>query len=195
MTGSSLSLIETLPLGALPPSAAVDGLQMAAGIKPAIRTRLANPAAGDQVAGWSGRHGLACCLDDEGYVCVSVDRARAAVVLEVDRQSGPHADELGRLLGYPACCCEIVAREGEDRIDELAAEAARWRFEGDYRLIDPSSYLTGKSLICHVPCSPTCDRSLVLALAALDLVHVHRHSEVFRRWEFWLAFAGSRYLP
>ncbi len=187
MKGWARTLVETLPLGALPPSAAVDALQMAAGVKRALRTRLAGPDASTAVAEWCDRHRLSHLVDDEGYASIAVDRPLAALILEVDRQVGPHEAPLGRLLGYPACCSEFVAEGGEDRIDVLACEAARWPFRGDYRLIDPSLYLAGESLVCHVPCSPTCDRSLEMARAALDLVRVHRHSEGFRRWADWLA--------
>jgi hypothetical protein len=98
----------------------------------------------------------------------------------------PHEARLGRLLGYPSCCCGFVADRGEDRIDELAAEVALWKFEGDFILIDPRHYLAGSSLVCHLPCSPTCGRSLALARAALCLIRVHQDSVFFRRWAAWL---------
>jgi hypothetical protein len=185
MKGWARSLIETIPLGALPPSAMVDALLMAAGVKRAMRTRLARLGASAAVSEWCDLHRLAHRVDAESYVSIAVDQPLAALILKVDRQVEPHEAGLGRLLGYPACCIAFVAEEGEDRIDQLSAKAAQWPFRGDYRLIDPSLYLAGKSLICHVPCSSTCDPSLGMARAALDLVRVHRHSGGFRRWEVW----------
>ena len=65
----------------------------------------------------------------------------------------PHEASLGRLLGYPPCCCEFVAECGETRIDELAGEVARWAFRDIYQLIDPTH-------------TPRADR-----LSAICLVH------------------------
>lgn len=185
------SLLETLPVGPLPPSALVDALQMATGGKSAMRTRLAGHGDLAVVAEWCDRHGLAHLADDEGYVCIAVDLSLAALVLEVDRQAGPHEARLGQLLGYPTCCCELVARRGEGRIDQLASVVSCRPFTGDYRLIDPSGYLPGRSLVCHLPCSARCDRSLDMARAALGLVRAHRHMESFRRWDPWLAVDGG----
>lgn len=180
------TFIETLPVGALPPSAAIDALHMAAGIKPAMRTRMLELGATEAVARWCERHGLSHLADEEGYVCVAVERSLAALVLEVDRQVDAHEARLGQLLGYPPCCCELVATWGEDRIDLLVAEAARWQYVGEYRLINPARYLTGESLVCHLPCSPRCDRTLELARAALGLLRTHAHSAAFKRWNSWL---------
>ncbi len=186
MKGWARSLIESLPLGALPPSAAVDALQMAAGVKRAMRTRLAGLGASGAVARWCEAHRLFHLVDDEGYASIATDRHLASLILAVDRQVGPHEARLGRLLGYPACCSEFIARRGEALIDQIAGEAARWPFEGRYRLIDPSLYLAGRSLVCHLPCSPTCNRSLEMCRQALSLVFAHRHSAGFRRWAAWL---------
>jgi hypothetical protein len=192
MNNLARSLIETLPLGSLPRSAAVDALHMAVGTKSAIRTRLADPRALDAVTAWSDRHGLTIVGDEEGYVCIAAGRALAALVLEIDRKDAPHEASLGRLLGYPPCCCEFVAQCGEARIDELAGEVARWAFDGTYQLIDPTHYVVGRSLVCHLPCSPTCGRSLQLARTALGLVRLHFDSVFFRRWEAWLDVLQSR---
>ena len=192
MNNLAQSLIETLPLGSLPPSAAVDALHVAVGTKSAMRTRLAGPRALDAVTAWSDRHGLAIVGDEEGYVCIAVDRALAALVLEIDRMDTSHEASLGLLLGYPHCCCEFVAEWGEARIDELAGEVVRWAFEGIYQLIDPAHYVVGRSLVSHLPCSPTCNRSLQLARTALSLVRLHFDSVFFRRWEAWLDVLQSR---
>jgi hypothetical protein len=157
-----------------------------------MRSHLIDPRALDAVAAWSDRHGLALVVDDEGYVCVAVDQTLAALVLEVDRLASPHEASLGRLLGYPPCCCELVAGWGEARIDKLAGEIARWKFEGDYHLIDPTQYRAGRSLVCHLPCSRTCGPSLEVARAALGLVRAHLDSVSFRRWEAWLDDSRSR---
>ncbi len=178
-------LIRTIPREALPASAAVDALHMSANLKSAFRCRLTNPALFMQVNQWCEENDLAVQVDQEGFVCVARTIELATKILEVDRGVEPHELTLGLLLGYPSCCCEWVARVGESNIDGLSEQMREWLFVGEYRLIDPSGYLDGRSLICHLPCSPVCSASLAVARSALLFVDRHRLEPGFEQWSDW----------
>lgn len=176
----------TLPRGELPLSAGVDFLHMLACGKPAVRFKLTEHGSAD-LTRWCAAHGYACRVDEDGFCCVAPTVSLAERVLEVDRRSEPHELELGLLLGYPRCCCESVAEVGESAIDDHAAVVARWPYTGRYRLIDPSRYRRGESLVCHLPCSPTCTPSLELALRAARFLKVWLGRPPFDRWCRWAA--------
>lgn len=159
-------LVLTLPLDRLPASALVDALHLAAGTRRVLRTRLLAAADAGAVLDWCRRCGLAGRVDGAGYLFVGLvdaDVDRAAIL---DASTSPHEKAFGTLLGYPACCCNAIAAVGEQAIDEYALSVAEWDFAGPYRIIDPSGYAGGLSLICHLPCSPTCGSSLLLARTA-----------------------------
>jgi hypothetical protein len=88
-------------------------------------------------------------------------------------------------LGYPPCCCTAIATAGESAIDDCAAIAADWNYSGCYRMINPAAYRAGGSLICHVPCSPTCDASLSLATRAWSVARQNLHRPRFSLWRLW----------
>lgn len=152
--------LDSLP-ARTPPSVAVDMLGVLAGSKPAMRAALGVRA--DALVSWAASNGLVGIRDTDGYVALAVSGANARRVLAVDRSREPHVLELGRLLGYPECCCEKVARIGEAGIDDYADTTRNWQFGGRFRLIDPAHYRLGQAAISHLPCSSTCARSLELA--------------------------------
>ncbi len=180
------SLVGSIPCEALPASAAVDALHLSANLKSAFRCRLRVPTLFSLVKPWCELHGLVIRGDQDGFVCVARTMELATRVLEVDRSAEPHERMLGLLLSYPRCCAEFVALAGESNIDLLAEQIRQWRFDGEYRLIDPSGYLGGTSLICHLPCSPVCEASLVIARSALRFVNQHGLEPGFERWSNWL---------
>ena len=175
-----------LPHRTLPLSAGVDFLHMVACGKPAVRFKLTEHGSTD-LALWCAAHGDACRVDEDGFCCVAPTLSLAERVLEVDRRTEPHELELGLLLGYPRCCSEGVAEIGESAIDDHAAVVARWPYAGRYRLIDPSGYRRGDSLVCHLPCSPACGPSLELALRAARFLEYRLRHPPFDRWSHWAA--------
>ena len=180
------SLVQSIPREALPASAAVDVLHLSANLKSAFRSRLTTPSLFSVVQLWCEQHCLAFRVDQDGFVCVARTIGLATRILRVDRSLEPHERELGSLLGYPTCCSELVACVGESSIDMLAEQVRGWQFVGEYRLIDPSGYLDGNSLICHLPCSPRCSDSLAIARSALIFANQHRFEPGFERWSNWL---------
>lgn len=174
----------SLPHITLPLSAGVDFLHLVACGKPAVRFKLTEHGS-VHLAKWCAAHGYACLVDEDGFCCVAPTVHRATRVLEVDRRTEPHELELGLLLGYPQCCCAAIAAVGESAIDEHAAVVATWPFEGRFRLIDPSGYRMGDSLICHLPCGPRCEPSLQLVSRAASFIRGRLAGAPFGRWSRW----------
>ncbi|MBW4598524.1 MAG: hypothetical protein KME29_02660 [Calothrix sp. FI2-JRJ7] len=181
-----LPALYSLPREILSPSTNVDFLYFFACNKPAVRVRIQQRNDLVKLADWCGEYGFAFQVDDENYVCVARDIELARMILLLDGSAEPHESTLGSLLGYPPCCCNFISNIGEANIDTLAAEAATWSFVGRFRLINPTGYIEGKSLICHLPCSPKCMASLHLAERALNFIKANIHEQFFSPWLFWL---------
>ncbi|HWW75199.1 MAG TPA: hypothetical protein VNZ44_07385 [Pyrinomonadaceae bacterium] len=176
--------LRALPWGLLRPSALVDFMQFLACGKPAVR--LLTKGEGERsligdLSLWCRERGLGLASDGDGFACVASEFAYAEHVIELDRSPKAHEVELGLALGYPRCCCERVAAVGESDIDLYAAEVAAWCFAGRYRRINPGGYRHGLSLICHLPCSPTCDESVAVAERARDFLLSHRTEPLLSR--------------
>jgi hypothetical protein len=183
-TASTEAKIIALPRRLLSASAWVDFLHLIALDKPAVRVNV--PELGrHNLAHWCAQYGYECTADTEGFFCVAPSKLVADRVLEMDRQAEPHELDLGLLLGYPSCCCEAVAQLGESRIDEYATTMASWKFRHRFRLIDPSGYTQGASLICHLPCSPCCEASLDIAIRAAKFLRGRLEHPAFANWSRW----------
>ena len=178
----SARLVETLPLNCLPPSSLVDALHLAAGTKEVFRSRLLDEADTGVFADWCKANGMAGIVDEDTFVVVGKNLDVVEHALLIDRSPVPHEMPFGLLLGYPTCCCRVVAEAGEAEIDRLVDEASTWEFSGVFSMIDPSGYADGEALICHVPCSPRCLPSLRLAQIAMSFLHAHPHLLLFRNW-------------
>jgi hypothetical protein len=128
-------------------------------------------------------------FDEDGeFFCVARTTAAAARVLSVDRSPRPHTFELGRLLGYPPCCCYVAARYGEAELDDLDSRVGAWDFPFEYAVLDSGHYVDGHALISHIPCSVTCEPSRVLARRALAWLRENSpHEESRSPWPMWLA--------
>lgn len=180
-----LAAFSALPLAVLPASCRVDFLHLLFLSKPCVRIRPAKPGSLDELRAWSERNGYALCFDGT-YACLAPDEQYGQFVLELDRSPEKHERDLGLLLGYPPCCCTEIERVGESLIDDRAELAAAWFYPRGFAHINPSGYAEGRSLVCHVPCSPTCSASVSVATAALNVIRRHRRLPAFRSWEAWL---------
>lgn len=185
VTGAAAAFA-ALPHELLPLSAKVDFLHLLGVEKPAVRTNVPEPTI-PALRRWCAHHGYGWDADEEGYCCVASSVELARKVLEVDRRVEPHETELGLLLGYPRCCCQAIARVGESGIDDWAAVVARWPFQGPFRLIDPSGYRQGASLICHLPCRADCAASLDVAERALKFLRPRLVEPAFASWLRWVS--------
>jgi len=183
---TSLQALRSLPREVLPASAAVDFLHLLACGKPAVRTQIQETNNLTKVAAWCEQYGFAFQSDDEGYICVARDAELARMILLVDQSVEPHEWRLGKLLGYPSCCCNFIAVAGETNIDAIATKITTWSFVGRFRCINPSGYLEGKSLICHLPCSSECGASLQIAEEVLSFIKVNLCEPILSPWLIWL---------
>ena len=165
--------LRSAPLSLLRQSALVDFVLFLACEKPAARLIVDSGDGLDALRKWCKQWGFDFAAYGEGFACISSKPGTASHILEIDRRADAHEIELGRALGYPACCCERVAELGESEIDSYAATVTRWSFEGAYRRINPVDYRSGRALISHLPCSPTCDASLAIANRAYRFVIEH----------------------
>jgi hypothetical protein len=150
-----------LPWSDMPSSFRVDLLQLLSGSRPAVRSHVAEPAL-EKLRMWCTASGLDFAAEGP-WVSVSTLVGRAAQVLEVDASPAPHEVDLGLLLGYPRCCCDQAALVGESNIDDYARSVAAWPLNDEYALLDISRYDEGVAIISHVPCSPDCEPSRILA--------------------------------
>ena len=144
-------------------SAMVDLAHLLLGVRPAMRTRLNREVDAAVVRRWVRSLGYHASLDGDGFLVIARRPGLSARLLALDRAHGAHAHAFGLALGYPACCAKAAGRFGEAGIDAWSARIAARRFIGDFRWIDPSGYLQGRAVICHVPCSSRCAKSLIMA--------------------------------
>lgn len=163
---------EDLPPGTKP-SFKVDLAQLRAGIRPAIRTEI-NRGDTQRATQWARRFGLYAVWDAESFVAFSRKPALARRVMVTDRSSGDHTAVLGRLLGYPECCCRAAARVGESELDRWARSQSSKRFLGRFAAIDTQGYVAGAACVSHIPCSPRCLASLAMASALIGFVSPRR---------------------
>lgn len=147
----------------LKPSAEVDILQVLAGLRPALRTELESPIAEEEFGRWRRRLGLFGIIDKDSFVVLAPRSELCRKIMSIDQASGNHTAHLGRLLGYPFCCVRAAARIGEPYLDAWAASLTKRGFLGEFVAIDISGYRQGQALISHIPCSPHCLASLMMA--------------------------------
>lgn len=148
----------------LRPSAITDLAQLITFVRPAVRTQVVGrPVEGVQRFAW--QLGCFAACDPDGFVVFSRSQMLSSRILSLDRRQGDHTYALGRLLGYPHCCCRAAAGVGECELDAWAAKIASCTFIGRYKMIDNSGYQKGRSLVSHIPCSPHCVPSRRMAIA------------------------------
>jgi hypothetical protein len=148
-------------------SARVDLLQLLAGVRPAIRTETVGFVEYVVIQRWARGFGWFVAFDDP-FIALSPIPGLSRQILAIDRQPAPHTLRLGLALGYPLCCCRAAERVGENNLDDWSATMGRRAFFGRFKLINPSGYGEGLSLISHIPCSPYCAASLRLVNGVLQ---------------------------
>lgn len=184
---SKVHQLNSLPSNELAPSILVDLLHFIACDKLAVRFHLDDSDTQTQIINWCHIHEYSVSSDTERYICITHNLELAENILHIDADPMPHAQKLGLLLGYPECCSQFIHKLGECNIDWVAELIGGWKFDRRFNLINPSGYLEGKSLICHLPCSPVCESSLEIAEKALHFIKSH-YNEIYwlNQWEDWV---------
>lgn len=143
-----------------------------------IRTQLLDLGSAWAATRWIRRQGLACVVDDQGFVVIARNAFRARRTMAIDRSEGNHTRALGLALGYPRCCCREAARRGDGQLDQWAAAYSHTGLSGLSRMLDPARYAEGKSMLSHIPCGPRCTRSLQMARLVVQARHQLRTSKL-----------------
>lgn len=157
------------------------------GLKLTVRLAYNSYEVYDEMAYWCREFKYANEISDSGLMYISKHVGLVKLANILDNSIYPHAYILGRLLGYPACCSKHIAHLGEDSIDKWENELINsGGFKANYLLINPAGYLSGNSLISHVPCSCTCNRSLAIAKVSFEIIKTYNDYNCISRWRKWL---------
>lgn len=185
MTNFDLVAFESVPLG-LPKSAYVDILLFIADLKPSIRIGLLDTKKASRLLSWAITLEYFAKIDEERFVFVSKTN-NVDYLIEVDQSYLEHTEELGQLLGYPGCCTKSISEIGEENIDSYEKNVVyKWKFENEFKRINPKFYYQGCSLISHIPCSPTCFHSLSIAKNVLLIIKENKSHHSFSKFKIWL---------
>jgi hypothetical protein len=165
----------------------IDFLLFLAKLKPTLRIKVSDKSTKHKLNTWCISNCFSFLSNEKNYICISNDPITADMLQKTDDSYVPHEYELGRMLGYPACCCKRIAGIGEKNIDEWEEKFIKnSKFEGEFELINPKGYKKGYSLISHIPCSPVCKHSLNIAKKALSIITYYKNRIYFDKWDCWI---------
>jgi hypothetical protein len=186
-----IDVFENLPDN-LPNSDYIDFLLFLAKLKPALRVKIPDKATREKLHIWSINNHFSFLDSENHYVYIAPDQISVNRLKITDDSFEPHEYKLGRLLGYPECCCKKIASVGEQNIDEWEDTFIKLSsFEGEFELINPTGYTEGYSLISHIPCSSNCVHSLHIAKKALNIITHYKWNKHFDRWKYWTQKQGK----
>lgn len=193
-TNFSIEAFESLP-EKLPKSSYIDFLLLLASLKPALRLKIYQEENRIALNDWCETNGFYLLLGKDNYIFIAKNKTEATNLEQIDTSSFPHEYELGRLLGYPDCCCKKIAIIGEENIDKYEKKFISGSiFKSAFELINPKGYKDGYALISHIPCSPTCEDSLLIAQKCLYIVAQYNDRKNFQIWKnAWKQYVLDRY--
>ena len=193
-TDFSIEAFEALPEN-LPKSSYIDFLLLLASLKPALRIKISQDENRIALNDWCETNDFYLLLGEDSYVFIAKNKTMAKNLEQIDTSSFSHEYELGQLLGYPDCCCKKIAAIGEMNIDTYEEEFINdSNFKGAFELINPKGYKNGYALISHIPCSPTCEDSLLIAQKSLYIVAQYNDRKSFQIWKnVWKQYVLNRY--
>lgn len=184
--GFLLPEFEALPAN-LRPSDYVDMLLFLSHNKPTVRLGLNSEAAYQSMADWCTMHHFNYCISQANYMYISTSHYLANLTRIIDDATFPHEFILGILLGYPSCCARKASLVGEINLDQWEQEQySLFDAQASLQLINPTKYLSGASLIAHIPCSTNCKKSLRIAKKTLSVISQNKASPYFNRWKQWV---------
>lgn len=179
---------EALPVN-LRPSDYVDMLLFLNKDKPAVRLGLNSEVVYQSMTEWCAIYHYNYCISQSNYMYISGSRFLANLIRIIDDATFPHEFILGIFLGYPSCCARKASFVGESKLDQWEQEAyITSSTQIRHQLTDPTKYLSGASLIAHIPCSPNCKKSQKIAKRALSVISQNKTSPYFNRWKYWVDY-------
>lgn len=139
---------------------------------------------------WCDKYNFSYTISSSNLMYISKFKILCLITQLIDDSSFNHSYILGRILGYPKCCCKKIALVGEKNIDNFEADLFNSsELSTPYELINSSYYTDGTALISHVPCSHSCEESLKIALKAKKVITRHREFKEMSTWiNFWNFF-------
>ena len=186
MMTHSVEAFDLLP-NSLKKSDYVDLLLFLIKEKKAVRLGANSIETYNEMSHWCKQEKYKYVISSSGLMYIAKHSWLAQLVRIVDDATFPHAFLLGKLLGYPSCCSIKAHRLGEQLIDKWENDLVQsGEFVGEYRLINPSGYLQGTSLISHVPCKCSCRKSLRIAKKMLYVIRQNSEKDSFSRWKMWM---------
>jgi len=169
--------------GVLPLSTNVDVILLLLGLKESLRVIVPNGRAYTELLDlWTSEFKLCYQIVSGDFVYIATSDRKLVEVANFDQSLLPHEMELGRLLGYPDCCSSKVAQVGEDGIDSFETWLVAQPFLGEFKLINPLGYTKGRAFISHVPCSTTCEASLIIAKKLFNFLVHHKDKDFIQPW-------------
>ena len=183
-----------LPNG-LPKSSYIDFLLFLADLKPSLRIKISKYEHKRELTEWCEKNGFYLLLGKDDYLFIGKNKDMLSQLEQIDTSNLPHEYELGRLLGYPDCCCKRIADIGEKNIDDYEKKFIETSdFIGAFELIDPQGYKDGYALISHIPCSPICEDSLHIAQKSLYIIAHYKDRKCFEIWtNYWKKYVFKEY--
>jgi len=169
-----------------PKSANVDMLLFSLGEKHCMRTKI-------EVEGniisllelWCQNYNCHFRIDQEQYIYIARDHKLLEAAIALDHSPKAHALSLGRLLGYPECCCQMIESLGEEGIDPFEETYKLQEFTEPFQIINPVRYREGFAYISHVPCSTCCVASYKIARRVKGFLEENQDHSTFDNLFKW----------
>lgn len=166
-----------------PLSFKVDLILFLLGLKPGLRSKLIKSGINFiSFQQWCSQSRYFFEIDSEEFIYIAKNNYLLIKLKKWDHCYQPHEEHLGKLLGYPSCCCKKIAEIGEMNIDAFEAAFVRQPFSGAFQLINPLGYREGTAFISHVPCSSNCLQSLKQAEKLANFLLRNKTEKLFEPW-------------
>jgi hypothetical protein len=182
-----INAFDNLP-NSLKKSDYTDMLLFLINLKPCVRLGSNNDAVYNSMKRWCESNGFSYVVSSEHLMYISKTKLLAKITQVVDDSVFKHSYVLGRLLGYPRCCCKKISSVGENEIDLYEKTLCEnEKFIPPFDIINPIGYKEGYSLIAHVPCCSTCKRSLKIARRAKRIIFDNQKNPNMDIWKgYWI---------
>lgn len=163
----------------------IDMLLFLLDIKQCVRLGSNDAAAYSLMIKWCAKYKYAYVLGSSQLMYIAKNRFIAKIAQIADDSKYNHSYTLGRLLGYPGCCCKKIASVGENNIDEFEKALAQKGFSPPFDIINPAGYIEGYAFISHVPCCSTCIKSLRIAKSASNVIENNLNFPNINSWKIY----------
>lgn len=178
----NVRLFDNLP-ASLKPSDYIDMLLFLLGYKRCVRLGYNSQKTYNEMVKWCNKSGYAYVISSEGFMYISKNKILSVIAQNVDDSKYKHSYFLGRLFGYPKCCCKQISLISENEIDDYEYHFCKTHsFEKPYDIINPDGYIYGNAYISHIPCCSKCKKSLKIASEAKATIEKYQTHSNMKTW-------------